>query len=288
MILPPSSYPMQGILYFIAHPSLWCSIFCGMFVFAVISIATIIVLFTFGLWGQAQLFINYAGLSVALSYFIAVCLVIFEAALVTLILYAILYPIWVDEVFDKTIRLRGGPATRLLEPNPNRKECRMCLITCGATIRVSILLRIVVGILSFPLHLIPIVGTVMWTYINGLILAWEHNAHYFDLKLYNYGQQQKIVMNLRKNEFASFGVIAQVLEMIPGLSFFFVFTNAVGAALWVADQEELLAESAFQPSPISPPPYDQAVPGASARPPLPRAPDSQSLLLQNEVKPSYG
>lgn len=37
---------------------------------------------------------------------------------------------------------------------------------------------------------------------------------------------------------ARFGVTAFLLEMIPFINLFFVFTNTVGAALWAADLEK--------------------------------------------------
>jgi hypothetical protein len=42
----------------------------------------------------------------------------------------------------------------------------------------------------------------------------------------------------RKSEYATFGAVAVALELIPIFNLLFMWTNAVGAALWVADQYE--------------------------------------------------
>ncbi|KAK6414378.1 hypothetical protein LTR95_017744 [Oleoguttula sp. CCFEE 5521] len=50
--------------------------------------------------------------------------------------------------------------------------------------------------------------------------------------------QREQAVEKRKAAYASFGIVAVLLEMIPIAGIFFAYTNTVGAALWAADLEQ--------------------------------------------------
>lgn len=98
--------------------------------------------------------------------------------------------------------------------------------------------------MSLPLNAIPVLGTVAWIYLNGFVYAWELHQMYFDLigadlkvSFSHEHQDQRSYVSKHKARYASFGSIAFLLELIPGFNFIFLFTNAVGSALWAVDIE---------------------------------------------------
>jgi uncharacterized protein involved in cysteine biosynthesis len=86
-----------------------------------------------------------------------------------------------------------------------------------------------------PLHAIPVVGTILYCYINGWVMAWGHQIHYHvEIKEWSIKQSLSFAWKNR-GDYAMFGFVAVALELIPIANFIFFWTNVVGAALWAAD-----------------------------------------------------
>jgi hypothetical protein len=63
-----------------------------------------------------------------------------------------------------------------------------------------------------------------------------YHSRYFQLKSYTQGQKENFVKrNMPK--YLAFGTIATLLQLIPGASILFMYTNTVGAALWAVELE---------------------------------------------------
>ena len=63
-------------------------------------------------------------------------------------------------------------------------------------------------------------------------------SHYLRMRgLKSYAQQQAVA-DSHKNAYTQFGIVAAMLTSVPILSWAFVFSNTVGAALWAADLEK--------------------------------------------------
>lgn len=92
-----------------------------------------------------------------------------------------------------------------------------------------------------PLNFIPVVGTALFIILQGRRSGPAAHARYFQLKGMSSGQREQFVQE-RQAAYASFGVPATLLEMVPVVGIFFAFTNQVGAALWAADLEGGFAE----------------------------------------------
>ncbi|POM70212.1 Hypothetical protein PHPALM_13378 [Phytophthora palmivora] len=92
-------------------------------------------------------------------------------------------------------------------------------------------------ILTLPLNLLPIIGSIIYAWLNGTVLAWEYHLLYFEFKNFTYAQQKAFVKE-HKVQYSSFGMQALLMEMIPGVGSLFMFTNTVGAALFAAQLEE--------------------------------------------------
>lgn len=96
----------------------------------------------------------------------------------------------------------------------------------------------------FVLHFIPILGPLISIAIRAPTLAFNLHQRYY--KLANWKHEQTSASYWKFTlEYFQFGVVASVLELIPGLTFLFMFTNAVGMALWTVDNRKLLNDIAI-------------------------------------------
>lgn len=231
-----STYAVQGMFYFLAHPRLWLTFICPILMTIVVAAVSVIGLFAVGLYPQAEL-LKDAGLPAGLAWLVAVIMVIVEIFLITLIYSLVIIGCYMDKIFEQVLTNRGYG--ELVE---NEKKHSSCVRSCGACCRVSLWLRIVVLVVTLPLNLIPIVGTIAWVWLNGTILAWEYHLYYFELRNLSYAQQKQFIAE-RKAKYSSFGMQAMFLEMVPFLGSLFLFTNAIGAALFAADLEDELAQA---------------------------------------------
>jgi hypothetical protein len=91
-------------------------------------------------------------------------------------------------------------------------------------------------IIYLPLNMIPVVGTVLFIFLQARRAGPTAHARYFQLKGWNQSQKEQFVEK-KKAAYTGYGVPAVLLEMIPFVGIGFAFTNAVGAALWAADME---------------------------------------------------
>ncbi|CAH0521790.1 unnamed protein product [Peronospora belbahrii] len=203
---------------------------CPLLLTFLIAIITVIVLFSVALHPQAK-GLETAGLEAWLSWLLAVMLVLVEIFLVTLVYNLVVMSYYQDKIFKKVLIQRGFK--ELVEDQDRHAGCAR---TCRSCCRVSLWLRLVLLIITLPLHLLPILGSILYASLNGTIVAWEYHLLYFELKNFSYGQQRDFV-DKYKVQYSSFGMQALLLEMIPGLGLLFVFTNAVGAALFAAQLE---------------------------------------------------
>ena len=161
---------------------------------------------------------------------LALFLALVELLVVIMIFSAVaLLPI-TDKLFDQVLVLRGHQA--LVEAD-NGNAC------CGCCSVVSIL-NLSTSICTLPLNLIPLVGTVLWLFLNGRLYTWDSHSHYhYELKRRNFWAQRKFVRE-HWYGYHLFGMQAMALELIPIANVIFIFTNTVGAALWAADMEDEL------------------------------------------------
>lgn len=226
-----STYVVQGLLYFATHPRLWLLTLCPLLLTLTVAIASVIVLFSVALRPQAE-GLEGGGFAAWIAWLLAVILVLIETFLVTLICNLVIMGSYQDKVFEQVMIARGFKD--FIEDDRHHATCtRACRSCC----RVSLWLRLVLLIVTLPLHLLPLVGSVIYAWLNGTILAWEYHLLYFEFKNFTYAQQKAFVNN-HHVEYASFGMQALLMEMIPGFGTLFVFTNTVGAALLAAHLEE--------------------------------------------------
>ncbi|KAG0031905.1 hypothetical protein BGZ81_000335 [Podila clonocystis] len=281
----PSSYPVQGIFYMLSHPQLFSNLICPILITMMWAIAALIFGFAYLLKLQAHALIN-----------VAVMIILF---------YLIVLPIYQDRLFDRVLKLRG--LRHVLKQNEGNDVIKCMRGVHGGLLIVffqacvhfilnydgintrnppAILQPtspqshhnasracIIVLILTLPLNLIPIAGQILYSMINGWILTFGLRFHY-DAEIRNISvlQSRKEAWE-RRNEFTKFGSVAVGLEMIPLANLLFLWTNIVGAALWVADEiekeEARLQQEQSSSSLISQQPYRDSPPGSTPSPVFP-------------------
>jgi uncharacterized protein involved in cysteine biosynthesis len=70
------------------------------------------------------------------------------------------------------------------------------------------------------------------------LFSWGHHLHY-DLEFRGFSVSDSRSFAWRhKGQYCNFGVVAVALELVPLFNLLFMWTNVVGAALWVGDKYE--------------------------------------------------
>lgn len=89
-------------------------------------------------------------------------------------------------------------------------------------------------ILLFLINFIPIIGPIAVILIQAPSRGLQCHNRFFVLKGYD-NRQIKAVYKHNTGAYMGFGIVALLLESIPFISIFFMFTNSIGGALWAVD-----------------------------------------------------
>ncbi|KAF9152592.1 hypothetical protein BG015_005019 [Linnemannia schmuckeri] len=106
--------------------------------------------------------------------FVSVIFVLLEIALMIVLFYLIILPIYQDGLFDRVLKLRG--LRHVLEANRGNDVAK-CMRGVNGGLFI-LLCQIIVLILTLPLNLIPILGQILYATINGWILTFGIRFHY--------------------------------------------------------------------------------------------------------------
>ncbi|KAF9933849.1 hypothetical protein FBU30_004245 [Linnemannia zychae] len=96
--------------------------------------------------------------------------------------------------------------------------------------------RIVLWLITLPLNFFPVVGSVVFCYVNAKAIVPDIHRRYFDLKKMTEDERKEWIKK-RHADYTQFAFVAQALELVPFLGVLFGFTNTIGAALWAVDLE---------------------------------------------------
>ncbi|CAF0932879.1 unnamed protein product [Adineta ricciae] len=193
------------------------------------AIVTSVLLFVFIFPLQAQAFESYMAdwLSWLISFFVT----LFETGVSVLVISSLFLACYMDVIFDSVWRQE---TMGLNEGETHRKSATT--YTCIKSFLTLILFRVVLLVVTSPLNLIPIIGTILYIYINGYYYAWSLHCRYFDLLGLSFLQGRHFVEENR-NDYTQFGIVGILLEMIPFLNLITPVTNVIGSALWACDIE---------------------------------------------------
>ncbi|KAG0173240.1 hypothetical protein DFQ28_011634 [Apophysomyces sp. BC1034] len=232
-----SIYPLWGVYYFLTHPKqLWPKILLPIILMSGTTILSFYVsLHWLFPWHVHQLIASHWPSWI--SYFVSIITVILESAAFQLLCFAILVPYYQDELFDATLEARG-----LSDVFDHRVHVPYLVLCCRSvksgvlSVFLLTIARLFVLIVTSPLNLIPVVGTILACYINAFPASWGQHIHY-DLEFCGLKVSESYKLACRnKVNYLNFGAVAVALELVPGLNLLFMWTNIVGAALWIEDE----------------------------------------------------
>lgn len=96
---------------------------------------------------------------------------------------------------------------------------------------------------SMALNIIPIIGPAILVIIAAPSRGRRAHRRYFYLKGLSSAEESHFV-RARRGQYTGFGLVSGLLETVPVLGSFFLFTNTVSAALWAANIEHGLRRQA--------------------------------------------
>lgn len=91
-------------------------------------------------------------------------------------------------------------------------------------------------LVELPLNLIPVFGTFLFIYLQGYHLGPLHHYHYFQLLGFSDDVRKEYIRQNRW-KYTLFGITHLLLQHIPILNIFFLFSTGTGAALWASKAE---------------------------------------------------
>lgn len=230
-------YPFRGIFYFVTNKALWKPFLSRLMPTLGLTAGVTATMFFFTYLPQLAILVFVNG---PLAVFTTVLLILNESSTIANVLSRnfILQDAILD-TFDGTLVARN--ATGIMSEGRQLKSGSDPIAKLGkvltrpfSKLTPAALVRYV---MYLPLNFIPVVGTIIFISLQGRTRGKQVHGRYFQLKGWSSRQQQDW-LELHVGPYTAFGIIATLLEMIPLASTFFVFTNAVGAALWAADIEQ--------------------------------------------------
>lgn len=236
-------YAIKGLTYFLGHPTLWKQSALALLLTAIVSTAAALLLFLWTLHPQ-ELWLVDRGLPSLLAWILAVFVVLVEIFAVTLVYGFVLLEVTKDKIFAYVLEDKGYGS--VIENRPVS-----ILSSAASYCQVDVLLRFLLFVVSLPLNLIPIIGSLLFAWIHSTLIAWDYHVYYFELKAWRYPQQKAWILS-HKVKYSSFGLQATLLHMIPFVGPFFVFSNAAGAALLAIKMEKKLAKGDANYQPFQP------------------------------------
>jgi len=230
-------YPLKGVLYFISHKALWKPLISRLTPTLTLSLGVTTFMFVFAYLPQAAAMTFTSGPVAALT---AALLTLSESStIINLLSRTFLVEDALIDTFDGTLLSRD--CTTLLSDGRQIKSGGDPIARLGKLVKKPFAKfapsAIIRYLLYLPLNIIPVVGTIMFIVLQGRRNGPSAHNRYFQLKQWSSSQRDAYIEQ-HKAGYASFGIAAFLLEMIPFASLVFAFTNTVGAALWAADMEK--------------------------------------------------
>ncbi|KAJ7093109.1 hypothetical protein C8R44DRAFT_398469 [Mycena epipterygia] len=228
-------YPVQGVFYFVSHASLYRSIFPVILKTLAAALGVTVALFTFTYLPQVAFCALFSG---PFAFATAAFLVLGEAyAVIMFISKAFFLGRAQDQLFNAVFRQQGINLV-YVEPKGKSRSFMQSAIK-GVSKPLSRfskegLLRYIV---SLPLNLVPMVGTVLFLLYNGAKAGPTFHSRYFQAKGLSPASRQALV-DKRKGAYTAFGAATLGLNLIPLVGPIFTLTSTVGAALWACELEK--------------------------------------------------
>ncbi|KAF9985927.1 hypothetical protein BGZ65_009373, partial [Modicella reniformis] len=128
--------------------------------------------------------------------------------------------------------IKVAPSKAMISPKESQRRKRD--VVQAASTQVG--KRILMWFITLPLNFLPVLGPVIFCYINCKTRIPDIHQRYFDMKNMTLEERDKWIQR-RQADYKAFAFVSQVLELLPVLGILFGFTNTIGAALWAIDLE---------------------------------------------------
>jgi uncharacterized protein involved in cysteine biosynthesis len=230
-------HPLRGVWHLLSHCGLWkytlLPVVCGV----AISVVLFVFVWSIAFGWQRSLLGGYLPSAVAWLVTIALCLA--EVAISTFVLLQAALGGQMERVFEQAMRNRLEAEGReevweAMERRLETRESPFWKKTSGAIWWAVV--QLVLGTLTLPLHLIPVIGTLLAFSVNGGLFALETHELYFEM-IDDNPQRLAETLKYHAMDYMKFGCVAQLMLMVPGFGAVAFVSNAAGAALWAADIE---------------------------------------------------
>eukprot|EP01102_Stenamoeba_stenopodia_P010451 TRINITY_DN3149_c0_g1_i2.p1 TRINITY_DN3149_c0_g1~~TRINITY_DN3149_c0_g1_i2.p1 ORF type:complete len:274 (+),score=66.02 TRINITY_DN3149_c0_g1_i2:479-1300(+) len=217
-------FTFHGIYFFLTNPSLWRATICPLVFTGIFTLVVTILLFVLAFVPQAHLFEGYV--SPFIAYIMALVVTLLEIILAICIFSSIVLQHYKTRLENRIYELK----------DVHLEDKSSCLndFTVGMQFTV---LSFIVFLVTLPLNALPIVGSAAFFALNGLLFGWSLHSSYFSLKKLTFSQQFTFIKKNWK-DYMAFGASALLLLLVPLANFAIVYTNIVGAALWVVEMEK--------------------------------------------------
>lgn len=116
-----------------------------------------------------------------------------------------------------------APAEAMLSPKISKQRKRDVVKSASSQLAK----RISLWFMTLPLTFVPVLGPIVFCYINSKTRVPDVHRRYFDMKDMTVDEREKWVKS-RQADYQAFAFVSQALELIPILSVLFGFTNTIG------------------------------------------------------------
>ncbi|KAK5109573.1 hypothetical protein LTR62_006924 [Meristemomyces frigidus] len=232
-------YPLRGIVFFATHKDLYKPLFQRLTPTIGLGVGITALMFFFTYVPQLAVLFFTSGPLAALT---TILLVLSESSTLTMVLSkALLIQDGLIDTFDGTLLAKGQADLVARDRQVKSGGAGFAIARLGKLASRPFQKFTPTAIIRYfmylPLNFIPVVGTVAFVVLQGRQYGPNAHARYFQLKGMNAAQKEKFIEE-HKGGYASFGVVATLLETVPIVGIVMAYTNACGAAMWAADLEQ--------------------------------------------------
>ncbi|GKZ28523.1 hypothetical protein AbraIFM66950_008382 [Aspergillus brasiliensis] len=234
-------YPIKGIIYTLNRPNLRQPLLSRSSKTLTLGVGVTTAMFFFTYVPQAAIMSLTSG--PLLAPFSAALLVLSESSTITTFLArSFLLADAITDTFDATLVEMGQGVLLEKSGSQNKGDNDDAISRFGGKEEVeerqtNMWNMLVRSVVLLPLNFVPVVGTVVYVYVQGKKVGEGVHERWFGLKGWKKAERKRWVGRWR-GKYTGFGMAAFALEMVPFVSIAFAFTNTVGAALWAADWEK--------------------------------------------------
>ncbi|KAG2418716.1 hypothetical protein HFD88_001817 [Aspergillus terreus] len=237
-------YPFKGLIYFATHKSLWRPFLSRASQTITLGLGVTTGMFFFTYVPQMTLMLFTSG--PLLAPFSAALLVLSESSTITTFLSrSFVLDDALTDTFDGTLVSCGCETLvaqgRHVAAAGGGEGGGDAIARLGkmvrkplARLRPRALLR---SLLLLPVNFVPVVGTLVYVFVQGRRFGPVAHERYFQLKGWGETKREEWLRRFQ-GAYTGLGMASFLLEMVPFASLVFAFTNTVGAALWAADLEK--------------------------------------------------